>query len=252
MAGNFFWYELMTSDPEAARKFYGDVVGWGVQDSGTEGYHLFTTEARGVAGLMALPEHLREENVPPHWIGYIAVDDVDEAVEEIEEEDGEVHREPFDIPGIIRLAVVGDPQGAVFVVAKGMMENPPPELPQGTTGTVGWHELYADDVDDVFDFYESMFGWTKTDAMDMGPNGTYQMFATGGPTVGGMMNKPEQMPQPAWLFYFNVPALDAAVERLNAGGGRVVVGPIEVPGGLWIVQATDPQGAHFALVAPKR
>ena len=88
--------------------------------------------------------------------------------------------------------------------------------------------------------------------MDMGPSGIYHMFATGGPTVGGMMNKPEQMPAPAWLFYFNVPVLDAAIERLKAGGGQVIVGPIEVPGGLWIVQGTDPQGAHFALVAPKR
>ncbi len=253
MTGRFFWYELMTSDPDAARKFYGDVVGWGAMDTGTPGYQLFTvSEGRGVAGLMALPEHVREMGVGPNWTGYIAVDDVDEAVEEIEEEEGKVHRAPFDIPGVIRLAVVADAQGAVFVVAKGLMENAPPELPQGTPGTVGWHELYAADAAEAFDFYESLFGWTKTEAMDMGPSGVYQMFATGGPTVGGMMNRPEQMPAPAWLFYFNVPALDAAIERLNAGGGKVVVGPIEVPGGLWIVQGIDPQGAHFALVAPKR
>jgi hypothetical protein len=88
--------------------------------------------------------------------------------------------------------------------------------------------------------------------MDMGPSGTYQMFATGGATVGGMMDKPEQMPKPAWLFYFNVPELDAAIEKIKEGGGQTVVGPTEVPGGLWIVQGIDPQGAHFALVAPKR
>jgi predicted enzyme related to lactoylglutathione lyase len=254
MTGKFFWYELMTSDPEAARKFYGDVVGWGTQESGTEGYRVFTVgEGRAVAGLMELPQHLRAENVPPHWIGYIAVDDVDDAVDEIQEEEGTVHRAPFEIPGVIRLAVVADPQGAAFVVAKGLMPAPPSELPQGTPGTVGWHELYAEDAEEVFDFYESLFGWTKTEAMDMGPAGVYQMFATGGSTtVGGMMDKPEQMPRPAWLYYFNVPALDAAIERLNVGGGHVIVGPIEVPGGLWIVQGTDPQGAHFALVAPKR
>jgi predicted enzyme related to lactoylglutathione lyase len=250
MTGNFFWYELMTSDPEAARKFYGDVVGWGVQD-GTDGYRLFTTEGRGVAGLMELPEHVREGGGQPCWMGYISVDDVDEAVEEIEEEEGEVHRAPFEIPGIIRLAVVADPQGAVFVVAKGLIEAPPESAP-GTPGTVGWHELYAEDAEEAFAFYESLFGWTKTDTMDMGPSGVYRMFAMGGPTVGGMMDKPEQVPVACWLFYFNVPALDAAIERLKAGGGQVIVGPIEVPGGLWIVQGTDPQGAHFALVAPKR
>lgn len=251
MSGKFFWYELLTSDPEAARKFYGNVIGWGIQD-GTDGYRLFTTQSRGVAGLMELPEHLSEAKVPPHWVGYISVDDVDDAVEEIEEEDGAVHREPFEIPGVIRLAVVADPQGAVFVVAKGLMENAPPPLPQGTPGTVGWHELYAEDAVDAFDFYESLFGWNKTEAMDMGPRGVYQMFASGGPTTGGMMNKPEEMPMPAWLFYFNVPALDAAIDQIKAGGGHIIMGPMEVPGGQWIVNATDPQGAHFALVAPKR
>ena len=199
MSGNFFWYELMTSDPDAARKFYCDVVGWGTED-GTEGYRLFTAESRGVAGLMKLPEHVREGGGRPCWMGYIAVEDVDDAVEEIGEEGGGVHREPFEIPGIIRLAVVSDPQGAVFIVARGLMENPPPELPAGTPGTVGWHELYAEDAEDVFDFYESMFGWTKTQAMDMGPAGVYHIFATGGAPVGGMMDKPEQVPVPAWLF----------------------------------------------------
>jgi uncharacterized protein len=253
MTGKFFWYELMTSDPAAAAKFYGDVVGWGTQESGTEGYRLFTVaEGRGVSGLMALPDHLSDAKVPPHWIGYVAVADVDEAVEEIEEEEGTIHREPFEIPGVIRLAVVADPQGAAFIVAKGLMEPPPTELAPGTPGTVGWHELYTGDVEEAFDFYESLFGWTKTDAMDMGEAGIYQMFGTGGPTVGGMMKKPEPMPMPAWLYYFNVPAIDAAIEKINTGGGKILMGPIEVPGGLWIVQGLDPQGAHFALVAPKR
>ncbi|HEX3666616.1 MAG TPA: VOC family protein [Rhizomicrobium sp.] len=253
MSGKFFWYELLTGDPEAARKFYGDVVGWQIQESGTEGYLLFTVaEGRGVAGLMALPEPVREAGAPPHWMGYVAVDNVDDAVEEIEEEDGEIHREPFEIPGVIRLAVVADPQGAAFVVAKGLMEPPPNELPQGTPGTVGWRELYTGNVEEAFEFYESLFGWAKTEAMDMGPDGVYQMFGTGGPTVGGMMRKPEQMPRTAWLYYFNVPELDAAIEKLKAGGGQTIIGPMEVPGGSWIVQAIDPQGAHFALVAPKR
>jgi len=253
MTGKFFWYELMTSDPEAAAKFYGDVVGWGIQESGTEGYRLFTvTEGRGTAGLMALPDHLRDAKVPPHWMGYIAVEDVDETVEEIEDEEGTIHREPFEIPGVIRLAVVADPQGAGFIVARGLMEPPPTELAPGTPGTVGWHELYTGNVEEAFDFYESLFGWTKGDAMDMGPAGIYQLFGMGGMPVGGMMKKPEPMPMPAWLYYFNVPALDAATEKVDAGGGKILMGPIEVPGGLWIVQATDPQGAHFALVAPKR
>jgi predicted enzyme related to lactoylglutathione lyase len=66
------------------------------------------------------------------------------------------------------------------------------------------------------------------------------------------MNKPEQIPDPVWQFYFNVPAIDAAAKRVTDNGGKILMGPMEVPGGSWIVQCQDPQGAHFALMAPVR
>ena len=82
--------------------------------------------------------------------------------------------------------------------------------------------------------------------------GLYQLFCTGGEAVGGMMTKVPEMPVAAWLYYFNVDAIDAAAQRVTAAGGKVVNGPMEVPGGSWIINAADPQGALFALVAPKR
>jgi predicted enzyme related to lactoylglutathione lyase len=186
------------------------------------------------------------------WLGYVAVDDVDKAAGQLKQEGGTVHREAITVPDIIRFAVVSDPQGAAFYVAKGISKEPPPELAAGTPGTVGWHELYAEEWKTAFAFYEKMFGWTKTDSFDMGPRGTYQLFATGGESVGGMMDKPEVMPRANWGYYFNVPAIDAAAERVKAAGGAIMMGPHEVPGGQWIVQCTDPQGAYFSLVAPIR
>jgi len=88
--------------------------------------------------------------------------------------------------------------------------------------------------------------------MPMGEMGTYQLFSVGGQPVGGMFNRPPEMPVPFWLYYFSVPAIDAAQERVTSAGGRIVNGPMEVPGGAWIVQGMDPQGAMFALVAPGR
>jgi len=88
--------------------------------------------------------------------------------------------------------------------------------------------------------------------MDMGPMGIYQLFATGDGPVGGMMTKPPQIPTPFWTYYFNVEAVDAPVARVTQGGGKVVNGPMQVPGGSWIVQCFDPQGAFFAMVGPKR
>ena len=105
----------------------------------------------------------------------------------------------------------------------------------------------------MFPFYEKLFGWTKGDAMDMGAMGTYQLFKTGGDmAAGGMMDKPAPVPAPYWGYYINVDAIEAAINRVTAGGGKILNGPMEVPGPMWIVQALDPQGAFFALVAPKR
>ena len=119
-------------------------------------------------------------------------------------------------------------------------------------GNVGWHELYADDGPKAFDFYCNMFGWEHSSDFDMGAMGVYKIFKIGDRDLGGIMTKPAEMPVSAWNFYFNVPAIDAAVERVNEGGGKVVFGPMEVPGGSWVIQGTDPQGAFFSLVAPVR
>jgi uncharacterized protein len=252
MSGNFFWYEVITTDVDAARRFYTDVVGWGTQDSGTPGYTLFTVDGRPVAGLMAIPDEARAMGAPPSWMGYVAVNDVDGMAERIVAEGGRLHRAPFDVPGAVRLAVAADPQGANFIVARDLMENPPPALPPGTPGTVGWHELYAADWPPAFAFYEKLFGWTKGEAIDMGPAGTYQLFAAGGAPLGGMMTKPAQVPVPHWLYYFNVAGIDAAAARVTGAGGEIFMGPMEVPGGQWIVNCRDPQGAVFALVALTR
>jgi uncharacterized protein len=254
MPNSFFWYDLMTTDTKAAQKFYCDVVGWTAQDVSVSGqtYIALNTNGQGVAGLMPIPEEAAKHGVRPAWMGYIAVDDVDAAAKRIKQEGGKVMREPTEVPGIIRFAVVTDPQGAAFYVAKGLRPEAWPALPDNTPGTVGWRELNAGEWKSAFAFYEKMFGWTKADAIDMGPMGTYQLFATGGAPMGGMMTKPPQVPAPNWGFYFNVPSIDAAVARITDGGGRILNGPVQVPGGQWVVNAMDPQGAAFSVVALQR
>jgi predicted enzyme related to lactoylglutathione lyase len=257
MAGQFFWYDVMTTDTQAAAKFYGDVVGWSTRDASAPGmqYTAFTVDGdRGVAGLMPIPEDAKKMGVGPAWMGYILVDDVDAMVKRIEAEGGKLHKGPITVPGIIRFAVVADPQGAGFLIATPIPQEAPPPLSQGAPGTVGWHELFAGDMEPAFAFYAKLFGWTKEQDMPLGPMGTYRLFKTGGETAaGGMMTKPPQVPMPYWGFYFSVAGgIDAAVERVTKGGGKILNGPLEVPGGSWIVQAMDPQGAYFALVSPGR
>lgn len=256
--GKFVWYELMTSDPAAATAFYGQVLPWAAADAGMPGMSYTIVSAGGapVGGITAVPESARAMGAGPEWVGYVAVADVDAAAAKAAADGAAVHHAPEDIPGVGRFAVLGDPYGATFMLFRGTPgDDAPPAAPPGTPGHVGWHELHSNDGPAAFDFYAKQFGWEKREAMDMGPMGVYQLFGvagSGAEAIGGMMTKTPETPRPHWMYYFNVDAIDAAVERVKAAGGQVVNGPMEVPGGNWIANAVDPQGALFSLVAPKR
>ena len=248
--GTFVWYDVMTSDTQAAEAFYCKVMGWTARDSGMTDrkYSLISMGADLVGGLMTIPDEARAMGARPVWMGYIGVDDVDAFAGRVSAAGGAVQRPPEDIPGVGRFAVVADPQGASFMLFRGAGDDAPAAVAPGTPGHVGWHELHASNGDSAFAFYSSLFGWTPTEAMDMGPLGTYQMFAINGVPCGGMMTKMAHTPLPGWLYYFNVEAVDAAMKRVTDSGGSVIQAPQQVPGGSWIVQCTDPQGAMFAMV----
>lgn len=249
--GKFGWYELMTSDTKAAGKFYSDVVGWITRempaDDGPQ-YTTFNLGEVGIAGMLNIPGHVG-------WIGYISVEDVDAHVEKIVEAGGKLWKPATDVPGILRFAVMSDPQGAAIVIFTPNPAMPSPARPAPPTpGTIGWHELYTTDLESGFDFYNKLFGWTKVTDMDMGPMGTYRIFDEGDQKQmgdGGMMNKTPQIPVSCWTFYFNVDSINAALKRVESGGGKITNGPVQVPGGGWIIQGQDPQGAMFSLVSNK-
>jgi uncharacterized protein len=245
--GRFVWYELLTTDPAAAEAYYSEVVGWGTQPiAGPDGpYMLFTAGETPVCGV-------RKRDAPPAWLGYVMVDDVDAATDQAQHLGAATDVEPCDIPDVCRLSVITDPQNAAI----GMMAwSCPPHkeahLGAAMPGRIGWHELLTTEWERGYDFYNTLFRWQKADALAIEDVGTYQVFTTGGQLIGGMCNKPALIPSTFWLYYFNVADFDAAVGRITAHGGQIVNGPMEVPGGSWIVQAQDPQGAVFALVGER-
>ncbi|MGO9135906.1 MAG: VOC family protein [Methylovirgula sp.] len=257
--GRFVWYELMTTDTEAARDFYANVLGWGTRDASMPGlaYSQFTVGDVPVAGMLKLPDEARRMGIPPHWLGYVGVDDVDAAVARVSELGGAVHVPPTDISTISRFSVVADPQMAIFALIAGREREKArePEKAQSaeltTLGRVGWHELLATDWEKAFAFYGALLGWQKADAQE-GAMGIYQQVSAGGVAFGGLFTKPATLPFPFWLYYFNVSNIEAVAKRVEAGGGQILYGPMVVPGGAWIVHCTDPQGAVFALLDRRR
>ena len=246
--GRFAWYELITTDVGGRQGLLHQGHGLGAMDASVPGraYTLFTAGKVSVSGMMDLSEDARKMGGKPSWIGYVGVDDVDATADRIKHLGGAVHVPPTDVPNISRFSIFADPQTARLALLKWLRPGQEQPAEPGAPGRVGWHELLAADWEKALAFYGELFGWQKADA-DIGAMGTYQLFSAGGQTIGGMFTKPPMMPVPFWLYYFNVGDIDAAAQRVKAGGGQILDGPFELPGGSWIVQCTDPQGAIFAL-----
>ena len=248
--GYFAWYELITTDVEAAGAFYGSVVGWGTQDASTPAlpYRLFTAGKVRVCGLMNLPEEGRKMGAWPRWMGYVGVNDVAVTAARIRRLGGAVHVPPTNT-NIGLISVVADSQTATFALVNGLKVGRQQPSDSAKPGHVGWHELLAADGKKAFTFYHELFGWQEVVDAGTGPADNYQFFSAGGQAVGGMFTKHAADPVPFWLLYFNVEDIDAATERVKSGGGQVFQGPLELPGGIRIARCIDPQGAAFALQA---
>lgn len=245
--GHFAWHELLTTDVAAAGAFYCNVVGWDVKNGprGEPAYTVLRCGGVPVGGLMDLPEEGRRLGATPRWIGYVAVDDMDGTVARVSRLGGAILVPPTGA-NIGRIALAADPQSATFgLIEEPAYDQPKPGRPD-EPGRVGWHELLAADRTVIFDFYEALFGWQKAGAQT-DPEDVYQVFSAGGQSVGGMLTKLPSVAQPSWLHYFNVDDIGTATKQVNAGGGLILQGPIELPDGCWIARCVDPQGALFAL-----
>lgn len=250
--GRFSWYELMTTDMAPAAAFYGKVMGWDARDASAPDtpYRLMMAGERAVGGLIGLPAEARKAGATPRWAGYVDVDDVDAAAERVARLGGRVHVPPIDVADVSRIAIVADPQMAMFGLITWLAADHAPAATANALGSAGWHELLAADARTAFGFYAELFGWQSAEiGVDRG--GAYQQFSAAGQTIGGIFTKPAMVPVPFWLYYFNVADIDAAAARAKAAGGEILEGPVDVMGGVRVLRCVDPQGAMFAVVGPR-
>ncbi|MFI4867951.1 MAG: VOC family protein, partial [Steroidobacterales bacterium] len=238
-----------TEDTAGAAAFYSKVVGWHAQPAAADpSYTQFGIGSGHYAGMMRLPDEARASGAKPQWMPYIGVADVEATAASIERLGGRVKKPGTEIPTVGRFAILSDPQGATFAIfkpAQGSMGGGSNEMP---LGGFAWLELATTDNEAAAVFYGKVFGWQAMQRMDMGAQGTYLIFGSDGAQRGGIYKlHSDRSPVPYWLPYASVPSADAAGAAASAAGGRIVVGPMDVPGGGRIVQITDPSGAMFAL-----
>lgn len=257
---SFIWYELMTSDPDAASAFYGAVIGWKVPPPapGGQDYRMLVRGDGGNAGgMMKILPDMAAAGCRPAWMPYLHVADVAAAAAAIGAAGGQVLVPPTRIPQGT-FAMLNDPQGVPIYI---MDPVPPPGMEDyrsdvfardGAAQRVAWNELASPDLAGSKAFYAGQFGFEFNETMNMGEMGDYCFIDQDGERQGAMMQRADERQPAMWLPYFRVGVLEPARAAIEAGGGTVLMGPHEVPGGEWIVVAMDPQGAGFGLVAKQK
>jgi uncharacterized protein len=245
--GTFCWVDLTTTDQEAAKTFYGGLLGWEAEDMPVgEGvsYSMMRRDGSDVAAIAPQPAQQREAGVPPLWNSYVSVESADAAVERAKELGGSAHAPAFDVMEAGRMGVIQDPQGAFFMVWEprehfgAKLVNAP--------GALVWNELASSDLDASGAFYGGLFGWEI--APFEGSPAPYMSIKNGAANNGGMRELESPGPPPHWLVYFGVQDIDAGLAKVKELGGTVHAGPIDIAMAK-IAVAADPQGAIFALYA---
>lgn len=249
--GSFCWIELGTSDPGAAKRFYNGLFGWEAVDvpAGPDMvYTMLNLRGLEVGAMYKLRPDQTAHGVPPHWGSYVAVASADDAATKAKSLGATLLAEPFDVMDVGRMAIVQDPQGAVFSVWQAKAHIGFKLV--GETGTFGWDELWTTDPKKAADFYTSLFGWTTKESGPVEEGGNYTEWQLGGQSIGGMMKiMPEMGPVPPnWLPYFMVDDCNATADKAKTSGGKLLVPPtdIENVGRFSVIQ--DPQGATFAII----
>ncbi|MEZ4223232.1 MAG: VOC family protein [Polyangiaceae bacterium] len=240
--GRVVWRECMTKDVNKAKGFYGELFGWKFDEMKMEGmtYNMIKAGDNAIGGLMALPADVP---APPHFASYVSVKDVDAAANAAKANGGQVLHGPMDVPNMGRFAILADSDMAVIAAWKSAQgDGEMPERPG--LHTFCWETLSTKDVAKSKAFYAAVFGW-KTES---GPGGAEVFTAEAGLQVADIQ-KAEGMP-PNWLTYVVIEKLEAARDKAEKLGAKVLMPLIDVPQVGRIAVIADNQGAVLGLFEP--
>ena len=250
--GTFSWADLAAHDVDVAERFYTQLFGWTADrmqfgPDASDVYVMLRKHGRDAAALYAMDPTQKAQGMPSAWLSYVTVESADEAASRARALGGTVLADAFDVMDVGRMALIGDPAGAMFAawepgkhVGAGVMIEP---------GSLCWNDLATRDVEQATRFYGALFGWTAEPVQ--GTPQPYLMLRNGdAPAGGGIFAMPPEMAgtPPHWAPYFAVEDADAAVRRAQELGATVGMPPHDLPDVGRFAMLRDPQGAEFYVI----
>jgi len=242
------WFELGTTDQKGGNQFYTSLFGWSVSDNPIgpdQFYSTYRKDGSAVGAAYTLSPEMQAQGVPPHWVVYFAVKDVDAVVAKIPQLGGAVIQPAFDVMELGRMAVVRDPTAALFCLWQAKQHSGAEVF--GEMNTICWTELATRDTEKAKRFYSDLFGWTTKDSTGGQP---YTEFAVAGRGTGGILPIEDSWGdvKPFWSIYCRVDDCEAMAEKIKQQGGQVKHPPFDVPQVGRMAVVADPQGAIFQII----
>lgn len=243
LPGKFVWHNLITNDGEAARTFYGELLGWKFDVEKNGRYSVITYRGRNLGGIL---DASKDENPPKtgRWLSAISVPDLDESLAAVNKAGGKQVDAPIHVSGVGRVVTVEDADGALLHLLAPERGDPPDAEP--TSHTWLWHELLANHADRALPFYEAAFGY-RIEPLKEQPSWEYRVLWSSGAARAGIMNNPFESTRSIWIPYLRVDDPAALAERASALGGTVVLAPNPSLRHGTLALILDPTGAPIAL-----
>ncbi len=250
--GDFTWHELMTDDPASAQAFYARIFGWRFEPGEVAGRSYSVIHAGDIAigGILGLDAGMRAGGARPVWAGYVAVEALAAAGEDVRRRGGTILMEGLMIPGMGDFALAADPEQLPIYLMEYETAPRAPQWPPAP-GTCAWNELAVRDPGAALAFHGGLFGWRQEGELPIGEHGAYRFIYNGARMIGAVMPVGDTGTPVGWTFYFVVPDIDAAATQVRENGGTLLHEPQEIPGGDYSLSASDPAGALFGMVGPR-
>lgn len=246
--GEFCWTDIGTTDVKAAKKFYKAVFGCTITDMkmgpGADTYSILRVKGKDVGGLYPITAADKKKKVKPSWLPYISIKNLARSMAKAKAAGAKVVDAPKEVGDAGRFAVLKDPAGAEFALWQ-PGTNPGADL-EDAPGSVTWHDLSVKNTKAAGKFYTTTLGWKVRERKFS--EGAYYIFMLGKIQACGMWPSPMSGLPPCWITHWKVADCAKAAATVKRLKGKVLMGPMAVPGMGRFAIAADPQGAAFGII----
>ena len=245
LVGKFVWYDLFTNDLQSASRFYEGLFGWSFFDTTSKEKLVKTIALDGVPIANAIHIDSGKGNVNEClWLSYMSVEDVDRALMVAKKNNGTIYMQPKNLPNRGRVAIVKDPEAALFAIVT-TSDGDPPDQGFVRNRWMG-SELWTTNVEASLKYYHLLVGYEQRLVdVDAGPK--YSFLVKNGQTRAGIVKIPWDDVKPNWLPYIAVEDVMAIVAKAEELGGKVLVEPDKAIREGRVAIIADPSGAVFAV-----